>query len=377
MTLLMTPIQRLYLTIGLTLSVICYYVVMKTRYLRLPHHECTFCPHNSPNTSKLPADLPRILMWTKFFRWWYGTLNDSRIGEVLVENCTAKCLVTNDRRMVEYSDVVLFHVRDMNITDFPPKRLSWQKWTFYLMEPPSNTEFRDFNLVNDTFNWTMSYRKDSDVYVPYGRVVPRIGTTGAARTRNMRAVWTSKKKTAVWMVSNCRTESKREAFVRELRKYIDVDVYGFCGNLKCPMSRGDSCYVDFERTYFYALAFENSICKDYVTEKFFTALEHNIVPVVFGGANYSEIAPHHSYIDALSFKSPKHLAEYLVRLSKNYTEYAAYFTWKDSHDIFQWHAGLCELCTALHNSSEVLRTFSSYRDIRKWWFDESHCRSWN
>ncbi|KAL1463914.1 hypothetical protein MTO96_027124 [Rhipicephalus appendiculatus] len=277
---------------------------------------------------------------------------------------------------VEYSDVVLFHVRNINIRNFPPKRLSWQKWIFYTMESPSNTVFRDFDLVNDTFNWTMTYREDSDVYVPYGRIVPRNGTSAAAKMRDMRAIWKSKSKTAVWMVSNCKTQSKREMFVRELRRHMDVDVYGSCGNLKCPLSRGDSCYVDFERTYFFALAFENSICKDYVTEKFFTALEHDIVPVVFGGANYSQIAPRRSYIDALSFGSPKHLAEYLVRLSKNYTEYATYFTWKDSHEISQWDAGLCELCTALHNRVERQRTFSSYGDIRNWWFDKSHCHSW-
>ncbi|KAL1463916.1 hypothetical protein MTO96_027125 [Rhipicephalus appendiculatus] len=316
-------------------------------------------------------------MWTKFFRRWYGTLDDSRIGEVLVENCTVKCLVTNDPRMVEYSDVLVFHVRNMNGAHFPPNRLSWQKWVFYFMESPSYTNFHDFHLVNDTFNWTMTYRKDSDVYVPYGRIVPRNDTATTATTRDMRAIWKSKSKTAVWMVSHCLTDSKRELFVEELRRYMDVDVYGLCGNRMCRWSARDSCYVDFERTYFYALAFENSICKDYVTEKFFTALRHDIVPVVFGGANYSQIAPHRSYIDALSFGSPKHLAEYLVRLSKNYTEYAAYFTWKESHDIILWDEGFCELCTALHNRVQLQRTFSSYGDIRKWWFDKSHCRSWN
>ncbi|XP_037285973.2 alpha-(1,3)-fucosyltransferase C [Rhipicephalus microplus] len=371
----MTPIRHSYLIIGLIVSFICFYVVMKTTYLRFPHPECPTNPHNFSKSNKLLTDFPRIIMWTKFFGQWYGSLSDNRVGEVLVENCRAKCLVTNDPRMVEYSDVVLLHVRDMSVTDFPTQRLDWQKWVFYLMEAPPNTKFKDFNLVNDKFNWTMSYRKDSDVYVPYGRIVLRNATTAMATTRDMRAIWKSKKKTAVWIVSHCHTQSKREIFVRKLRRYMHVDVYGSCGNHKCPLSRGDSCYADFQHTYFYALAFENSICKDYVTEKFFTALQYDIVPVVLGGANYSEIAPHRSYIDALSFQSPKHLAKYLVRLSKNYTEYSTYFTWKGSHGVSQWNAGLCELCTALHNRVELQRT-SSYGDIRKWWFDRSHCRSW-
>ncbi|KAL1420687.1 hypothetical protein MTO96_004431 [Rhipicephalus appendiculatus] len=81
------------------------------------------------------------------------------------------------------------------------------------------------------------------------------------------------------------------------------------------------------------------MCVDYVTEKLFNALGHYVIPVVFGGANYSEIAPPRSYIDALSFQSPKHLAEYLVRLSKNYTEYAAYFAWKEHFDVDFWRGG--------------------------------------
>ena len=31
-----------------------------------------------------------------------------------------------------------------------------------------------------------------------------------------------------WMVSNCLTESNREGFVEDLRKYIDIDIFGNC-----------------------------------------------------------------------------------------------------------------------------------------------------
>jgi hypothetical protein len=44
----------------------------------------------------------------------------------------------------------------------------------------------------------------------------------------------------------------------------------------------------------------------------------SVVPVVYGGANYSRIAPPHSYIDARQFE-PKQLANYLKKLDANDT----------------------------------------------------------
>ncbi|KAL1420688.1 hypothetical protein MTO96_004432 [Rhipicephalus appendiculatus] len=336
-------------------------------------HSCPLL--NSRNKSNITKPMPRILLWTSYFRSWYEELNDTRIGDVPVANCTSKCTVTNDPCLAEDSDAVVFHVYDMEIDNLPPKRLDWQKWVFYLMEAPPHTNFMDFKYTYYMFNWTMTYRRDSDIHIPYGRVAPR-DTNFTHSKRDLQALWKSKNKTAVWMVSNCFTDGGREDFVAELRKYVDVDVYGECGDYECPKSRGDACYVDFESTYFYALAFENSICVDYVTEKLFNALRHYIVPVVFGGANYSDIAPPHSYIDALSFESPKRLAEYLKNLSHNYTEYAAYFNWKDSQRVVMWDEGLCELCTKLHNRAEFQRT-STYDDIGSWWFGSGgQCRSW-
>ena len=42
-------------------------------------------------------------------------------------------------------------------------------------------------------------------------------------------------------------------------------------------------------------------CRDYVTEQFFNMHNLNMIPVVLGGANYSAIAPPHSFIDAADF----------------------------------------------------------------------------
>ena len=52
---------------------------------------------------------------------------------------------------------------------------------------------------------------------------------------------------------------------------------------------------------------------------------YRIVPVVFGLADYSSIAPPHSFINALDFPNVNSLAKYLLYLSENTTAYNQYF----------------------------------------------------
>ena len=131
---------------------------------------------------------------------------------------------------------------------------------------------------------------------------------------------TSKRlKKASWLVSNCKTHSQREQYVQELSKFIEVDIYGGCGNKACPEDPNQDCHTYLASNYLFYLSFENSLCKDYVTEKFWSPLSQNIVPVVLGGANYTQIAPPNSFIDALNFANPKHLAKRLNYLMSNST----------------------------------------------------------
>ena len=52
-----------------------------------------------------------------------------------------------------------------------------------------------------------------------------------------------------------------------------------------------------ESNYKFYISFENSLCSDYVTEKFFNILKYNIIPITLNGVDMSEIAPPNSYID--------------------------------------------------------------------------------
>ena len=98
-----------------------------------------------------------ILFWTTFFEakdFGIGT------GNKPFRSCPSasnECLTTYDRNMLNQSDAVIFHIRDLNLEDLPSHRRPHQRWIFYLMESPHHTpNFLD-NLA-DFFNWTMTYR---------------------------------------------------------------------------------------------------------------------------------------------------------------------------------------------------------------------------
>ena len=60
----------------------------------------------------------------------------------------------------------------------------------------------------------------------------------------------------------------RLQYAQELAQYIGVDIYGECSSLKCPRS-SHSCFEMLNSKYKFYLAFENSNCEYYITEKFF------------------------------------------------------------------------------------------------------------
>jgi alpha-1,3-fucosyltransferase len=74
-----------------------------------------------------------------------------------------------------------------------------------------------------------------------------------------------------------------------------------------------SCHEVLSQQYKFYLGFENSMCKDYVTEKVFhTFLDNsNAIYVSRGAPNIKSMLPPKTYIDANTFKSPLfHSEEY-------------------------------------------------------------------
>lgn len=125
--------------------------------------------------------------------------------------------------------------------------------------------------------------------------------------------------------------------------------------------------------YKFYLAFENSNCREYITEKLYknafgnNDLDHLVIPIVLGAPkkDYVKLAPLNSFIHVDDFKSAKHLAEYLNLLDTNDQLYYSYFRWKKDGYFIETKF-MCRLCALLHNSFISGRK-KSYTNIKEWW----------
>ncbi|XP_076321905.1 glycoprotein 3-alpha-L-fucosyltransferase A-like [Tachypleus tridentatus] len=343
---------------------------------KLPFHQVyeprsiSFVNYSNPFPVVRNITKPKlILLWTPWNHQWktvnYYFLQSGNDSFVRYHCPNQLCTTIYDRSRLHEADAILFHLLDLKESDMPKSRHPQQIWMIYVMEAPWLV-YASWNRLKGIFNWTLSYREDSDVPVKYGFV-------GSRTTKLMKSLgFSEKKKSVLWLVSDCNTNSHREDYGKELARYIDVDVYGLCGTKKCFPSQSATCYESLTKEYKFYLSFENSICKDYVTEKFFNILNYDIIPVTFGGANYAEIAPPKSYIDATQFPNPKDLGAFLAKVGSSEILYASYFKWKETYQVYLY-PWMCHLCDRLHNPGEP----TSHNDLYKWWVTDANCIRWD
>ncbi|ELU13832.1 hypothetical protein CAPTEDRAFT_75790, partial [Capitella teleta] len=229
-----------------------------------------------------------------------------------------------------------------------------QKWIFWELDSPQVTWEENPNLerLGSVFNLTSTYDLDSIVPIPFVR------TCTAQQVKSPLAVnyAEGKEGRVAWLSFTCQTPSKRESFVEELQKYFPVDVYGFCGNMSCNKLKPDQCmHRILQKKYKFFLAMEDSFCSNVPRSqtlwKIF-ARKLRMVPVVLGAANYTDLYPNNTFIDARSFNSVKHLALYLKYLDKHDLEYNKYFANRDQPVCgytTNYSRYLCQLCRHLHN----------------------------
>ena len=215
----------------------------------------------------------------------YFGITDFQIGigrdALLKWNCPVwQCETSTDRTNVQDYDAVIFHLNSWSQRDLPDHRSPHQRYVAWMMESAVWRFYLDSAPMANFFNWTVTYRWDSDSVRPYGYVKP-IGHVPLHPNESQMKKYLSnskvnyangKTKMAAWFVSNCHSLSKRDELVKELQKYIQVDVYGRCGTLSCPKDderndSSDECQEMAAKNYKFYMSLENSLCQDYITEK--------------------------------------------------------------------------------------------------------------
>ena len=172
-------------------------------------------------------------------------------------------------------------------------------------------------------------------------------------------------------------------YAKELGQYIQVDSYGSCGTKTCSRFKSTDCFELLNNKYRFYLAFENSNCKDYITEKFFlNGLGNVIIPVVMGAMpqDYKRVAPYKSYIHVDDFEGgPKQLADHLKELESNDDLYNEYFKWKGTGEMINTKF-FCRVCSLLHEQS-ITKVYpgSHIKNFNNWWKGKGICttESWN
>uniref|UniRef100_A0A8C9YYF3 Fucosyltransferase n=1 Tax=Sander lucioperca TaxID=283035 RepID=A0A8C9YYF3_SANLU len=121
------------------------------------------------------------------------------------------------------------------------------------------------------------------------------------------------------------------------------------------------------------LSFENSVYKDYITEKLYLPMMKESVPIVLGPSrqNYEDHIPADSFIHVNDFSTAKELAEKLLYLDQNnsliITEYIRYFNWIGRFKVkLSWFGKehTCKTCSYLQNHRE----YQAFHDLNKWYW---------
>lgn len=148
-----------------------------------------------------------------------------------------------------------------------------------------------------------------------------------------------------------------------------------CGDLTCLKQNHTSCHKMVNENYKFYLAFENSNCQQYLTEKFFrnalgyNDLDHLLLPIVMGPRrqDYERLAPPNSFIHVNDFESPKDLANYLKQVASDDGLYLSYFQWKFVGQFVDTKF-MCRVCAMLHQAHLKSSGRRFYSDIQSWWW---------
>ncbi|KAL6743662.1 hypothetical protein Aduo_016679 [Ancylostoma duodenale] len=340
----------------LTLFALCILMYLQLR--RDPENQ----PEKSLKTKRNPEKHVVIYAATKFFRMDVTT-------ERFLSKCHSTkgfCRISENPADIDKADAILFHNADYSPSAVPKPRKFSRPHVLWSLESPTNDHLRPEPHV---INWTMTFRRDADIWYPYGHF-RRSKTSGSV---DFDAIWRMKQKdkTATWLASNCGTSNSRTALVEAMQMAgLEVYIVAFTG---CDGvdKQGHSCVAQLIRPYKFYISLENSNCVDYVTEKFYESLISRMaVPIVLKRQTYLDVgAPPNSFVAIDDFATISEMVKFVNEVAADKEKYLQFHRWRLTHEALPEHhddTGFCELCRRLQHDDIG---YKSYADVRGWHAD--------
>ncbi|XP_049869327.1 alpha-(1,3)-fucosyltransferase 7-like [Pectinophora gossypiella] len=293
----------------------------------------------------------------------------------LLEGCSVKnCKFTGDDENLAHADAVIL---DMKKNSFPivQKKSPKQRWIFYSdVTPVKLLGLHKISDVENMFNWTMTYRSDSDIPIPYGRTVPfalpaeiYLGIAEVALA-NLVPDWDEKQFIILASIylPNCMMRGAMK-IVKDLRKYISVDIQGCISEAEknsftCTEPVTDDCKI--MSNYLFYLVIEDSSCRQYITEKcFHFGYAKGAIPVIMGPPvkDCEKLLPPNSFLHVDNYKSLRELTDHMKQITETFESILVYHAWRKHFAVINEHGKFgrssplfCRVCEALnYNDGET------------------------
>lgn len=119
--------------------------------------------------------------------------------------------------------------------------------------------------------------------------------------------------------------------------------------------------------YLFYLVFENTKCKEYITEKgFYHAYSKGAIPVIMGPSmeECEILLPPSSYLHVDNYPTPKELAEDIISISQDENKLLSFHKWRLNFDVLNEHGyfktssqHFCRVCEAMNYNDESTKIY--------------------
>ena len=274
----------------------------------------------SPKKKKNKPDLSdsepiKILQWT------------GGRGEGPVKKCDVPCFHTSDRSASTLSTVsaIVFHIPSFGGNPRSSLNGKASQALTVALSMESGEYYRRQKDLSD-YDLTVTCSFDSDLPVTY------YGWDYNLLLDVSDWPWERREPAIVFVAKNCHSRNRRETLVKMLQKYVRVDSVSSCmNNHQWPPDIPRSNKDALQKRYLMYLAAENSIEKDYVTEKVYGGLINGAVPLYLGSPTIEEFVPTHSVIPVpadFTEEDVKRIANIAKTIIANKTVYEEWIEFK-------------------------------------------------